>query len=290
MPPPSAPRSWSTDMVDGLRPLGHDDLYEVEALLAERPVENLFLAAKLAQYGMDRRRVGRLLGFEREGRLSAVCLDGGTVFPAGIDPEAIPEFVRNIGPVRQASSILGPRMTAMGMYVGLSERWPGAWGRVSNVRRNQPLMVLERPPTVDGDARLRLLTTREFDSYLNASVAMYTEEIGSSPFKYGGGYERFVRDRLRQTDAYGIVEAGQVVFKADLGPRVGGHAQLQGVWMHPAYRGQGRSLPALAEMLRQAMVRFPMISLYVNDFNAPAIRLYQRLGFQTVGSLATVHY
>lgn len=277
-------------MTAGLRPLGPDDLFDVEALLAERPVENLFLASKLAQYGMDRRRVGRLLGYEHDGRLTAVCLDGGTVFPAGLDPDAIPDFVRSIGPVRQASSILGPRMAAMGVYVGLSERWPGAWGSVSNVRSNQPLMVLDRPPVADGDERVRLLTVREFDSYLSASVAMYTEEIGSSPFKYGGGYERFVRDRLRRSDAYGIVEDGKVVFKADLGPRVGGHAQLQGVWLHPSYRGQGRSAPALAGMLRQAMVRFPLISLYVNDFNAPALRLYRQLGFRTVGALATVHY
>ncbi len=277
-------------MATGLRPLGPDDLHDVEALLAERPIENLFLASKIAQFGIDRRRVGRLLGFERDGRLTAVCLDGGTVFPAGFDPDAVPAFVRAIGPVRQATSILGPCMTALGVYVGLVERWPGGWRQVSNVRQRQPLMLLDRPPAIDGDDRVRLLTARDFDSYLAASVHMYTEEIGSSPFKYGSGYERFVKDRLRQDDAYGIVVDGEVVFKADLGPKLGGHTQLQGVWVHPKLRGRGLSVPALASMMRQVMERFPLVSLYVNDFNTPAIRAYERLGFITVGALATVHY
>lgn len=277
-------------MATGLRPLGPDDLHDVEALLAERPIENLFLASKIAQFGIDRRRVGRLHGFERDGRLTAVCLDGGTIFPAGFDPDAVPAFVRAIGPVRQATSILGPCMTALGVYVGLVERWPGDWRQVSNVRQRQPLMLLDRPPVVDGDERVRLLTTRDFDSYLAASVHMYTEEIGSSPFKYGSGYERFVKERLKQDDAYGIVVDGEVVFKADLGPKLYGHTQLQGVWVHPELRGRGLSVPALASMMRQVMERFPLVSLYVNDFNTPAIRAYERLGFVTVGALATVHY
>lgn len=277
-------------MATGLRPLGPDDLHDVEALLAERPIENLFLASKIAQFGIDRRRVGRLHGFERDGRLTAVCLDGGTVFPAGFDPDAVPAFVRAIGPVRQATSILGPCMTALGVYVGLVERWPGGWRQVSNVRQRQPLMLLDRPPAIDGDDRVRLLAARDFDSYLAASVHMYTEEIGSSPYKYGSGYERFVKDRLRQDDAYGIVVDGEVVFKADLGPKLGGHTQLQGVWVHPKLRGRGLSVPALASMMRQVMGRFPLVSLYVNDFNTPAIRAYERLGFITVGALATVHY
>ena len=65
--------------------------------------------------------------------------------------------------------------------------------------------------------------------------------IGSSPFKYGTGYERFVMQRLVDGDAFGVVDDhGKVIFKADLGPRLGDQAQLQGVWVDPALRGQGK--------------------------------------------------
>ena len=42
--------------------------------------------------------------------------------------------------------------------------------------------------------------------------------------------------------------------------------------------------------MRLVQRRYPVVSLYVNDFNVPALRSYERLGFRTVGSLSTVHY
>lgn len=277
-------------MTPRLRALGGADRHKALDFLAESPIENLFLASKVAAYGIDRRRLGNIHAFERDGRITSLLLDGGTVFVAGFDPAALPAFVGQLGPIRRCSSILGPSVSVLGLHVGLSERWRGAWGRVSNIRKRQPLMILERPPQADPDPRVRQLTGADFASYLDASVHMYTDEIGSSPFKYGSGYERFVAQRLTDRDAYGIVEDGKVIFKADLGPKLGGQAQLQGVWVDPALRGTGLSVPALSGMLRLAMVRYPQISLYVNDFNAPAIRAYERLGFQTIGALATVHY
>lgn len=77
-------------MTTRLRVLGPQDLPAIQELLSQRPVENLFLAHKLRQYGLDERALGFFHGFERDGELTAVCMDGGTLFPAGIDPEAIP--------------------------------------------------------------------------------------------------------------------------------------------------------------------------------------------------------
>lgn len=277
-------------MTTRLRSLGPEDRSAVEALLAQRPVENLFLAAKVGLFGVDRRRLGKLHGFERDGVLTAVCLNAGTVFPAGADPDAIPSFVEAIGPVRRASSILGPSMAALGLFIGLAERWPGAWGSYVNVRSKQPLMALRGAPDCEADPRVRQLTMRDFDSYLAASVHMYTDEIGSSPYKYGPGYETFVAERLKNNDAWGIVENSEVIFKADLGPKLGDQAQLQGVWVHPEHRGKGLSVPGLAGMLRDVTRTHDVVSLYVNSFNVPAIRSYERLGFEHLGALSTVHY
>lgn len=258
--------------------------------LAQRPVENLFLASKIDALGFDRRRLGTVYAFERNGQITSLLLDGGTVFVAGFDPDALPAFVGQLGPIRRCSSILGPSVCVLGLFIGLAERWGGSWGAVSNVRKRQPLMLLDHDPLPPPDPRVRLLTKDDFPSYLEASVHMYTDEIGTSPFKYGNGYERFVMDRLRRGEAFGIVDDGTVIFKADLGPQLGDQAQLQGVWVAPERRGEGLSVPALSGMLRLAMLRFPEISLYVNDFNTAAIRAYDRLGFAEVGALATVHY
>ncbi|MBB1510182.1 DUF4081 domain-containing GNAT family N-acetyltransferase [Tessaracoccus sp. MC1756] len=278
-------------MTSGLTTMGAGDRERVAQFLAKSPVENLFLSSRVATYGLDRRRLGAVYGYERDGVLTSVLLDGGTLFIAGFDPEALPVYVEKLGPIRRCTSILGPAISVLGLFVGLAERYRGAWGGVSNVRKRQPLMVLDHLPEVPPDRRVRRLTLDDYPSYLEASVHMYTGEIGSSPFKYGGGYEGFVRDRLRQGDAYGIVDdKGAVIFKADLGPKLAGQAQLQGVWVAPHLRGRGISVPALAGMCHLIMDQYPLISLYVNDFNAAAIRSYEHLGFVEVGALATVHY
>jgi predicted GNAT family acetyltransferase len=45
----------------------------------------------------------------------------------------------------------------------------------------------------------------------------------------------------------------------------------------------------LATVVREALRRFaPTVSLYVNGYNEPARRLYDRLGFRRVGTFATV--
>lgn len=278
-------------MTSRVRALGSADRDEALEFLARSPVENLFLASKVAACGIDRRLLGHLYAYQRDGEVSALLLDGGTVFVAGFDPGALPAFVGQLGPVRRCTSILGPAISVLGLHLGLTERWRAAWGAVANIRARQPLMLLDTEPNVAPDERVRRLSVEDYASYLDASIHMYTEEIGSSPFKYGSGYERFVRQRLVQGDAYGIVDGrGRVIFKADLGPKLGDQAQLQGVWVDPALRGQGLSVPALSGMLHQAMRRYPRISLYVNDFNTPAIRAYERLGFVEVGALATVHF
>ncbi len=277
-------------MTGQLRTLDSRDRDRVMEFLEASPYENLFLTSKVEQFGVDRRRLGRIHAFQRGSEISALCLDGGTIFVTGNDSEALPHFVHELGSFRRATSIVGPTFPALGLFIGLAERWRDQWGSVSNVRRRQPLMVLDRPVAAEGDPRVHRLGDEVFESYLEASVMMYTDEIGSSPFKYGPGYESFVLSRLREGDAYGIVVDGEVIFKADLGPRHKGQVQLQGVWVKPELRGQGLAVPALAEMMRIVMRDFDTVSLYVNDFNSAALRTYERLGFETVSSLSTVHY
>lgn len=274
-----------------VRVLDRCDLPSALDFLERSPVEHLFLTSRLGEFGMDRRRLGRLLAhLDADGEIDGLCFDGGTIFVTSSAPDALPGFVQELGSFRRATSLLGPTFASMGLFLGLSERFGEMWSSCSNVRARQPLMLLDEPCAVEGDPRVQVLSEEDYESYLHASVEMYTGEIGSSPFKYGPGYESFVLQRLRQRDAYGIVEEGQVIFKADLGPRHLDQVQLQGVWVDPERRGQGIAVPALASMMRDVQRRFPRISLYVNDFNTPAIRTYEKLGFRTVGSLSTVHY
>ena len=120
---------------------------------------------------------------------------------------------------------------------------------------------------------------------------MFTEELAISPIgrDAGRGYRARVTELLNAGRAFARFDAqGQVEFKAEIGVLGPATAQLQGVWVRPDLRGRGIATAALAAVLADALDLAPSVSLYVNDYNTAARRLYDRLGMRQVGTLSTV--
>jgi len=278
-------------MATRLRVLANRDVPAVMRLTEADPVANLFVRSRVSQFGLDRMTLGcEVLGFERDGQLVSVCHHGSNLVLAGDDSEAVGAFAAKIGSRRHTSSIMGRATQVRAMWEALGTRWGQSWTRVRELRRSQPLMVIDGPATVPGDARVRPITEDEFAPYFEAAVQMYTEEVGVTPLEATGGYASYVHGVIRDTRAFGIIEQGTVLFKADIGAALDGVCQVQGVWLHPDLRGQGLSEPAMAQVVTLCRERFPLVSLYVNDFNTRARRLYERVGFTTVDEFATVLY
>jgi predicted GNAT family acetyltransferase len=128
------------------------------------------------------------------------------------------------------------------------------------------------------------------DLVLPAAAAMFTEEIGYPPYRGSRHlYRQGIASLIRVGHTFVRVENGEVVFKADVGSVALGVAQVQGVWVAPSWRGQGLAVPAMAEVVAQIRAEIaPVVTLYVNDFNAPARATYARVGFTEIGSFATV--
>lgn len=172
-------------------------------------------------------------------------------------------------------------------------------------RPNQPLMLLD--PTIDLNHLAQVPTntsphlppitqpvrwarTSDQPSLLTASIAMFTEEIGYDPMtRDPQGYTQRVNDYIRAGRTLVATNTrGTVIFKVDIGLAHADICQLQGVWLHPAYRGQNLSAPLLAQACQLIRPRFPQISLYVNDYNHRALALYQRVGFQQIATYASI--
>jgi len=61
------------------------------------------------------------------------------------------------------------------------------------------------------------------------------------------------------------------------------------VWVDPARRGSGIGTTGTAAVVLSAQADLaPVVSLYVNDFNTPARRSYEKVGFTQVGTFASV--
>lgn len=267
------------------------DAPAVRDLLAADPVVNVFVGSRLDAGVLTPTRSGLLWGWPAT-TPRALLHVGANLVPVADSLEPLPAFVEAAGRRRTSQSIVGPARLALPLWQALADRWGAAWADVREVRRHQPLMAISGAPKGPVDPRVRPIRAAEFDSYLAASVAMYREEVGSDPLAdgAGSGYRSYCRWLIDLGRAFGIVEGGEVIFKADVGASFARVAQIQGVWLAPSLRGRGLAAPAMAAATDYVLADFATASLYVNDFNLRAIRAYERVGFETVGEFATVLY
>jgi hypothetical protein len=258
-------------------------------LCAADPVANVFVASRIRAFGLDPARLGaQAWGLEQGGRLVSLCYAGANLVPVQASPQAVAAFAgRALRQGRRCSSIVGAS-AAVGELWGLLRPY---WGPARDVRAAQPLMAIDGPSPVDADPAVRRVRLDEIDTLLPASIAMFTEEVGISPLAGDGGasYRARVAELVRSGRAFARIEDGQVIFKAEVGAATPQACQVQGVWVRPEHRGRGLAAPGMAAVVALARHSIsPVVSLYVNDFNAPARATYKRAGFAEVGEFMSV--
>ncbi len=265
------------------------DLEEVRAVLAQNPVEDVFVASRVETCGADPWRLGaELWGYGERGALQSICYAGANLVPVQASLEAARAFAeraRRQG--RRCSSIVGPAQVVAEMWRLLEP----SWGPARDVRPSQPMMAIDHDPVVAPDPGVRLVAPHEVDVLLPACVAMFTEEVGVSPLTGDGGalYRARVEELVALGRAWARIEGGAVLFKAEVGASTRDVCQVQGVWVHPSLRGRGVGTAGTAAVVEQARRTVaPVVSLYVNDFNLAARRAYERVGFHQVSTFASV--
>lgn len=278
---------------DTVRILANADTQALQELIATNPVTNAYLQSILN----TGRRAGPIGGFGRgiflgifdpvkPNRLVAACWVGANIVPVTTQHDHGEYFGQALIALDERyGSIFGHQTAVDGIWEVL--RYGPQPAR--DIRKNQPFMTITKPSTIPADPNVRLAYITDYDAVLPASVAMFTEELGYSPLADGSsGYRLRVRELIARYHT--LIETGPtgIRFKADFGIVTDDTIQIQGVWIAPDSRGQGRAAPAMAAVVNHALRRVPVVSLYVNDFNTAAIKTYQRVGFDTVDHFATV--
>jgi uncharacterized protein len=274
------------------RTLDESDEAAVTRLLATDPVAACVLAGRVEVAGTGPRSLGAPLWGLGSGRdLHAVCLAGANLIPFALPgterdaAQAFAERARRGG--RRCSTIVGPAAAVAPLWDLLAPYW----GPARDHRPRQPLLAIDGPPAVVPESRVRPVRFDEIDTLLPAAIAMFTEEVGVSPLRIdgGAGYRARLAELVRSGQALAWIERGEVLFKAEIGAVSRAACQIQGVWVAPAHRGRGigtAGTAAVVEYARAALA--PVVSLYVNDFNAAARTAYRRVGFGEVGRYASV--
>ncbi|NUS72802.1 MAG: GNAT family N-acetyltransferase [Corynebacteriales bacterium] len=258
---------------------------QVAQVLARDPVANVFVAARLAE---NLRPKPTLWGYETAGEVSALCFCAANMVPVEADSAALHTFAERAAQRgRTCSSILGPMAQVRELWRLLNP----FWGPAREVRASQPLLVTTTNPEVASDPNVRLAVATDLPALEPAAVAMYTEEVGVNPLIQDGGtaLRRRLEHLVSNQRVYVRLEHGQVIFKAEIGSVALGVCQVQGVWVHPNWRGRGLGAGGMATVTIDALRRIAgTVSLYVNDYNAPARAIYRRCGYRQVGEFATV--
>ncbi|WP_426510650.1 GNAT family N-acetyltransferase [Dactylosporangium sp. McL0621] len=271
------------------RLLGDAERGSVERLLDRDPFGGAQVTERVSMAGLAWwRQDARIFGYGSRRNLESLCWVGANLIPVHATSAAVAAFAEMVaGEPRGCSSIVGAADAVLGLWSHLAP----TWGPARDVRPNQPLMAISSPSPIAPDPNVRLVRPDEIDMLFPAAVAMYTEEVGVSPTADGG--ERSYRERIgelvRARRAYARFHHGKVVFKAELAVVTRHTAQIQGVWTDPELRGNGLATAGIAAVVRDALRRVaPSVSLYVNDYNLSARRVYERCGFEQVGTFATV--
>jgi uncharacterized protein len=272
-----------------LRLLNDRDRDDVLELCDRDPVVNVFVSSRVHEAGLDPVRLGgQMWGFAPGGRLTSACYAGANLVPVGATPAAATAFAgRARLQGRRCSSIVGPAEAVGPMW----ELLRPYWGQPREIRDAQPVMAISGPPRVAADPHLRRVRPSELDVLLPASVAMFTEEVGVSPLGPDGGaaYRARVAELIALGRAFARIEDGRVMFKAEIGAVTPHACQVQGVWVRPELRGQGLAVAGMAAVVQEALRSIaPVVSLYVNDFNAPARAVYRKVGFTEVATLTSI--
>ncbi len=255
----------------------------LERLLDTDPVANVYLRSEL-----------RLLGtgapwwcVSDSGEMRGAVLAGALTVPFLPDTGDAVRLAEAIRTATPPHLMVGPRDAVRALHASLQ---PPRGAR--EIHDPQPVMVVDR-------RRLRILppgpirrsTRRDVDALAAAAAIMHREELSADSAPPDASAWRARMTQLVDRGwSWVWRENGQVVFKAELSAWTPDVAQVQGVFTGPARRGRGVATAGMTALCSLLLEEVPLVTLYVNGYNAAALRVYGRVGFEQQGEFATVMY
>lgn len=261
----------------------------------DRPLIERFLRDKLDLYVFV---AERLLNHPSEDSIALAILDGdsissmlylsGNAVPISLSPESAEIFATTAYvKYAQIASIVGIDQDVNYFWKAISASDQSR--SIQNLRSYQPYMVLDETRVMPPNPKLGYIEFDDFEQYFEASYSMFLGEVGRAPINLDN-YKSRLYEQIEKKRSIGYFdESGTLRFKVDIPICYENVCQVQGVWLHPEWRGQGKSSALFAEAI--AVIQrdiAPRITLYVNDFNIPALKLYQGLGFKEIARYSTI--
>ncbi len=272
----------------------------LEEFLLQDVEANLFCLAWLEHRGIQARKRGNYTyygWFGDEGQLRAVALDISQRLLL-MDTRR-PEDARGFGKFFRARSVrfrhvVSRRRGVVPFWQVYADNSGGAPVIDARLIQDQRLYRLV-PEDFDAPSKplssVRRGSMTELDPIFLASVAMHREETKEDPMKRNPStFHRHVRQRVEKGRTFVCFgEDRRLVFKADISTQCRQGCQISGVYTAPSMRNRGIATRAMRDICGTLFDEgLPRITLYVNEQNRAARRVYEKIGFVDVGAYQTI--
>lgn len=268
-----------------LEPISSANAAQALAFLSDHPYEHAFLQWKIAS-ASPRRRSSCFLSHAGNGTIDGVCYFGAQFVPAASGDAALASF-------SDLARLMPPEEIILGRRPHVERWWEflRSWHRPPRtVRTSQPMYMVDRLSLRSSreQAEVGPATAEELDEIALGSAQTIEHENGISPDPTDPNFRARIAGAIRAKRWWRWRAQNGIRFQCCLGAKTPRTGQLQGVWTPPEHRRKAYALRALGAICDHLLDDLPTLSLYVNDFNTPAITLYERLGFKRVGELTTM--
>jgi predicted GNAT family acetyltransferase len=274
--------------------LGPPDLVELFAFLDRDPVLNVYLVALALRDALARPQDELWAARRGEHVVALVHIGGaaGAVLPAGDDTEALERLADE---TLRRRALLPHRVQVVGTFAAVEPftRRLRSAGIEPRLHRRQVYMALEPVslPPFERLPELRLATAADYAALYESGARLRAEELEEDPrLTDPATYARRVEEEARDGSTWVWLEGGALRFRASVSALTADAAQIAGVYTPAALRNRGYASRALSELCTRLFERTRAASLFVNDFNAPALALYRRLGFAPTADWASAFY
>ena len=269
-----------------VRLLSEDDVKGALEFLQRDPLINVYLISRLIEeraIAVTQMVVVRYNGaIVLVASLATNIVVGGDPSLTGDITEAAIAFVadRIVTRMLPVRAIISPAHLVEPLWAQLRTRLDPP----SVVRMNQPIYAIRPRLDYPDLSEARYSTPRELDALVPACAAMHKEEVGIDPIERDAvGYRERIRELVERKRSVIRIVDGIIAAKCEYSAVTSDAVQLMGVWTHPHYRRRGLSYELLREVCGHLFRRGKTVTLFVNDFNRPAIALYESLGFEKIG-------
>ncbi|MGP6157953.1 MAG: GNAT family N-acetyltransferase [Vulcanimicrobiaceae bacterium] len=259
---------------------------EALAYLAHNPYENVLVSWLIESGAIGRSGSDVLLCRDAEGVVRGVGYFGPQLVLHAEADEAVDTFAAFARRVTTPRMIVGPVATIDRFW----ERARPLFGTPVTVRECQPVYAVDRSELryTRADAEVGQASLDELDEIVHNAAEMIVGELGNDPRRNGNDFRTRTAGLIRSGWFWRYRVDGRLVFMCHIGSVSALTVQLQGVWSPVEVRGHGYATRGLGAICDRLLDAHKTISLYVNDFNAPAIALYERVGFVQVGAFRTI--